>query len=229
MSEPQDDLQAKLAQLIAQAEEVQRQIERAKQPTPEQRRAALRVIKGGLAAAATATGISALGSWLRLHVGTTAVLAATGGALMLTPSLSPYVEPLPPQAEETPTAGPTLEPKPERPTGDTEPDANEREPAENIPADIPAAAEPTEATAPTTDSALSNSAQTPRERRGPPSTPPGQQREEKPRESRKPELREPWEPERQEPPEQRPCLELDVPPRVELPACLEEVTELLPE
>lgn len=165
--------------------------------TPSEHKARTKWGMGGLAVPVIA--------WARdNHVPTMLAVAAVGGVLTITPSLTPYVSESPPQTEEPIMAAPPLEPRPPAPTEpDAELDVDQAEP--------PPATEGPQAQAP----------------EGPPTTtePPGDRRQQPtpgPKRSDEPEEEPSEEP--NGPPRQ--CIEVDVPPDVDLPACLDDVAEL---
>lgn len=204
-----DEIRAELERLSQRMEELRRELLVSTPPPPmvvHRRKKHLGVIRGGAAAFAALAPVS----WIRQYAGATAVVAATGVALTLMPSLAPYHQPLPPQAGTS---------APERPQADGQ-HRGDRAGEPRSPARLPRPTDPTDATttvpsAPETTTTIAPSiAPTPEPTPEPTPTPgPGERR------GPAPTTEEP----------RRPCLTVDVPPHVNLPACVEEVTDLLPQ
>lgn len=159
-----DELLAEYARTLARLEEIQREIVLAElpqsAPQPSRFKKHLAVFDGTKAAATAVAGL-ALGcvAFVRHHLGSTVVLAATTVGLMLTPSLAPHgTEPSlsqPPIAAPGPTfEPPPLEPRLEPPAEDAQPDTGTGVPGLNFGArnitDPPPPAE-TQETAPDTE------------------------------------------------------------------------------
>lgn len=212
MSQP-DDLQAKLAQLIAEAEEVRRLIEQAAQPpippprTPKERARA----QGWL------LGIPLLGgavAFVRHHLGATVAIAATGVVLSLTPSLAPHMTDVPePPSMALPTEQrPPLELRTAPPTNDTQPDSRTDNSRGRLVETLPP---PAQTRQPQPD--------------GEPDEPgPTQQPPEPPRDDPPPEQPPPEEPPTEPPPEEEPsCAEAL--PELDVDGCLAEVDQIIPD
>lgn len=218
-----EDLLAEYARLAQRMRDIQREIQQemvraqlpSSMPRPRFKRH-LGLIDGGKSAAMAVAGAAlASAGFLRQHLAATAVLAATAGVLMWSPA--PHVIELPPTiAAPGPTIAPTpLEPRREPPTldtgEDTEPDVQlDSPPPDTAMSEVsPPGAVDTEPVTPT-DTEPPTEPQPPPRRREPP-----------PR--REPEPDEPPD----GPPEPR-CVEVAVPPVVDLPTCLAKVDKIAP-
>lgn len=157
-------------------------------------------------------------AWARdHHVPTMLAVAAVGGVLTYTPSLSPHVTPLPPQADAPTVTAPPLEPRPAPPT---EPDAETE-------ADVEQSELPPTRGQPGQPQPPDQAQGTPRGR----SAEPGERRQEPapgPRQPVEPEQEPRQQPDEPEPPSQPPpCLEVGPPPDIHVPACVDDVSEVV--
>lgn len=186
------------------------------EPEPPPGRPQFTVIRGGKAAAIVAAAFAPV-ALVRHHLGATAVVAATAVVLSLTPSLAPHVTELPDERIALPPSisPPPLEPRREPPTLDTGEDtAPDTQPDSAAPDTAISEVEPLDVV--DTEQDTPTDTEPPTE----PQPPPGR-REPPPR--REPEPDEPPD----GPPEPR-CVEVAVPPVVDLPACLAKVDKIAP-
>lgn len=208
LDELSDELAHEHEKIRALQDEIAREIANHQAP-PAPRR--FKLLPGGLAAVP-------LFAWARdHHVPTMLVVAAVGGALSYTPSLAPYMTPLPPQSAHPAATAPPLDARPAPPTQpDARPDVEPPQATAGL-----QTGEPPATTAPQTATPAPDATEPPA------TTPPPTTTQPDPDDGRQ---QPPAEPPPESPPPAEPdpdCAEVLPAPGVDVDGCLAEVGQVI--